>query len=890
MIFHKKIEILIIAFILSCTFIVTNISANSTKENSKKTFGIDEEEERKIQNYKRVSLIDVVLETVSNSYNIKAAREKVRQAKISLDDAYSGYKPTLDLEYTYGKNQVTPGDEGKDTGTHKYADENLKLLLKQNVYAGGATEYKIKALEESLQVSKSRYELAISQEIQNAIKAYFGVVFSSQSATVTKINMEMLRKILEIVTIKYELGAASIGDISSIKASVANAESKLSQTNSKFVEALKYYEYIVGENFKYTLPYEYEYEIKIDSLEELLKKADEGNLNIVSYLTTVKSEEFKLKGNQSGFKPKVDLYFTYMRTFDKDVAAEELYEQDTSQIFLSVKYNLYNGDKDSHAIISTYSTIRELRYKIEEERRKVKWIISDVFQSLNAIDGTIGSIKQEVESSEVTVDSYWEAFKNGEQDLQTLLIAQRQLNTAQVSLIESYENRLNNYFKLLFETGELVSFFELDPTKENFIDFTKSKYDNSYSKDTQLAKDYAAFTTINIEAEEPPVVEKEVQTVDTLEDILMFKDMFLDANDSDFTIFISSFDSVYETFSFMKEYNATKHAFIVDMIEENKLKNAIAHGIYENFEQADDVLGIIKKDQNKKYEVVSIAKIKELYKKFLDTLSELQPKEAVQQKEIIKTKIVKLVPKKPQPYFTNEEFKQEFISAGEDNFTINLATFTKLDDAIAFLDKEQISDKAFVFKYGTNAEWIKVLYGVFATYEEAQTRLANLSAKTRESYFPVIENIKDKQELYKKYSHLELGTPLGSFGETEYIEMSEDGEIQVQDIETQKEDEKSTSTSLTQIVVAAHSSYESAMISKKRYDAYISEHEQLKQIVQKYSLKTQIKEDGNYFVLTIGVFEQNPDRKIVLEKTREKFKSAYVLKLSDKKSTQVNEN
>ncbi|MDD3506360.1 MAG: TolC family protein, partial [Sulfurimonas sp.] len=751
----------------------------STKENLKKEFGINEEQERKIQNFKKVSLTDVVLETVSNSYNIKVAREKVRQTKISLDDAYSGYKPTLDLEYTYGSNRVTPGDEGKETGTHSYADENLKVLLKQNIYAGGATEYKIKALTESLQVSKSRYELAISQEIQNAIKAYFGVVFSFQSSTVTKTNMEMLRKILEIVTIKYELGAASIGDISSIKASVANAESKLSQTNSKFVEALKYYEYIVGENFKYTLPYEYEYDIKIDSLEELLKKANEGNLNIVSYLLSVKSEEYKLKGNESGFKPKVDLFFTYMRTFDKDTIDREFYEQDTSQVFLSVKYNLYNGDKDSNAIISAYSAIRELQYKIEEERRKVKWIISNVFQSLNALDGTINSIKQEVESSKVMVESYWEAFQNGEQDLQTLLIAQRQLNAAQVSLIESYENRVNNYFKLLFETGELVSFFELDPTKENFIDFTKSKYNNNYSKDTQLAKEYTDFMTLNIEADQI-TVEKEVQTIDTLEDILMFKDMFLDANDSDFTIFISSFESVYETFSFMQENNATKHAFIVDMIEGDKLKNAIAYGIYSSFEHANEVLGTVKKAQDKKYEVVPITKIKELYKKFLDSLSELQPKEAVPQKEIIKTKIIKLVPKEPQPYFTNEEFKQEFMRADESIFTINLATFTKLDDAIILLDKEKISNKAFVFKYGTNAEWIKVLYGVFATYEQAQAGLASLSAKTKENYFPIIENIKDKQELYKKYNHLKLGTPLSSFGKTEYRQMPEDEETKEQ--------------------------------------------------------------------------------------------------------------
>jgi hypothetical protein len=255
----------------------------------------------------------------------------------------------------------------------------------------------------------------------------------------------------------------------------------------------------------------------------------------------------------------------------------------------------------------------------------------------------------------------------------------------------------------------------------------------------------------------------------------------LDANDTDFTIFISSFDSMYDTFSFMKEYTLTKQAFIVDMIEDEKLKNAMAYGIYDTFELSNSVLEGMEKAPNKKYEVISVAKIKELYKKFLDNLNELKPKEVVPQKEIVKTKIIKLVPKEPKPYFTDEAFKQEFMEMNKDAFTINLATFTKLDDAIALVKNEQISSRTLMFRYGTNAEWIKVLYGVFSTYEEAQAELNALSAVLKENYYPIVENIKDKQELYAKYSHLELGKPSASLGEVEYIQLSEEIKEEVVD-------------------------------------------------------------------------------------------------------------
>lgn len=745
----------------------------------KKVFGMSDNSD--IKDYVKVSLVDVIFETISNNYNVKVAREKVRQAQINLNDAYSGYKPTLDLQYSNARIHTDPSDDGIDTPANEYNDESLKLQLKQNLYSGGATEYKIKGLKKSLQVAKNRYELAISTEIQNAIKAYIGVVFSYQSLNVTEANMKMLSRILEIVTTKYDLGAASIGDISSIKASVSNAESKLNKTNSKFVESLKYYEYIAGENFKYTLPYEYNFKIKIGDLEELLDIGYLQNLNIVSYLLTIESERYKLKSAQSAFKPKVDFELSRSRTFKKDAEPEDIYIQNTDSAMITFKYNLYNGGKDSNKILSVYSTIREVSYKIEEEKRKLKWIISNLHQSLNSIEGSIQSTIDEVESSQVTVESYWEAFKNGEQDLQTLLTAQRQLNTAQVSLIESYQSRLTDYFKLLFETGQLVSHFELDPTKDNFIDFTKSTYkkENSAKKEEQI--DLIAFAKEQKRKEDAKNVKEVVQKVDTLEDILLFKDKFLDSEDDLYTIYIGKFDSIYETFNYVKENSFSKQSFIVDELENYKFKSILAYGLFEQKDEAKKVLDGIKKDENKEYKIVSIKDIKDLYKNYIDGYDELRPK------ELVETRTIKLAPKPPQEYFTNKEFKDKFVNADINYYTINLGTLSKLDDVVRLMDSEKLYDNSLIFRYGTNSEWIKVVYGVYENYEDAKVALALLSPNIVDKYFPIIENIKSKQELFAKYKDLKLGTPSFSTKKGEFIKISEETKTVLRDAKTKKE-------------------------------------------------------------------------------------------------------
>lgn len=203
--------------------------------------------------YIKVSLIDVVLETVAQSNNVKAAREKLKQAQLKYEDAYSGYLPSVDATYKNGRTKTKPGDEEEDRRKF-YNDESYKLSITQNLYSGGATSAEIESLDKKYEVAKNNYKLVIAKEIENAIKAYFDVLFNFQSLSVNLENMQRLNEILEIVNTKYESGATSIGDLSNIKANVSNAESKLIKIQSKFNEALEYYNYIVGEEFAKTFP------------------------------------------------------------------------------------------------------------------------------------------------------------------------------------------------------------------------------------------------------------------------------------------------------------------------------------------------------------------------------------------------------------------------------------------------------------------------------------------------------------------------------------------------------------------------------------------------------------------------------------------------------------
>jgi len=715
------------------------------------------------EEYIKVSLVDVVLETVSQSNNVKAAREKVIQAKIKVDDAYAGYLPSIDGTYKTSRTKKRPGDANNDTNQTNerkfFNDKSYKLTITQNLYEGGATHSEIKRLKKKYDVAKNDYKLAISKEIENAVKAYFDVLFNFKSLTVNVENMQRLNEILEIVGIKYESGATTIGDLSSIKASVSNAESKLIKIESKFNEALEYYKYIVGDAFVQTFPYEDNFDTTIDDFAMLVDRAVESNIDVKNYKLEIEAEKFKLINSKSGFRPKVDLELSGEKILDQEdfTNVERNYK---AQVTLT--YNFYNKGRDKNKLLTSYSKIRQLKYELKEEIRKLKWTLSKLHRSIISVTNASVSTKAEVLASKEMVNAYWDGFKLGEQDLQELLQGQRQLNSAQLDLIKNKKSAITDYFKLLSNIGELLKYFRLDIDADNYIDFSRSKYknllktdkDDLLSKDLELSKNneikkddntsdnnITQENTISIdenltkqiEQNSTIIVENNTTIVkDSLNDLLKFQDQFLQSDDK-WSIRLFYFDKVYQALDFVKENNISKDIFIFDTLQNNKVKTNIAYGIFDTEQLANESLDELNTTNiNKK--VVNIKDIKKIYNNFKN--KKLQ----------IKTKV-----KKQKPFQTDPAFKKKFLNANKDLYTINITSFSSLEQAKKLVQKEKIYNNSFIFSYGDEIKLIKVVYGVFETYEQASDTLDKLE-NIKQKYAPVIELIEIKQDLYKKYN------------------------------------------------------------------------------------------------------------------------------------------
>jgi outer membrane protein TolC len=423
-----------------------------------------------IKKEKGILLKDAVLKALNNSYKISSGREKVIQAKRKVDEKLAAYKPTINLYANAGKtylHQLKGHDE-------KFSKSDESLVINQNLYAGGKHSNEIKREQANLQVAQEKFKSQVEEETLKIIDAYLSLIYQKKGIKIARYNMTTLQKILDIVTIKEKNGAATKGDLNYIKSQIENASVALVKSESKYQNAIAFYEYYVGNLDENNTPIEYEFSLPLEDKNSTIEMMYKNNAKIQIAYAKTQAQLYNLKAQKAKFKPIVDFSITGK---DKQSSYEAEPHEDRAKAMLSMSYNLYNGGKDKAILLGTQSKIQELKYKLIDIKESSQYNTKQMYENILSSRDSLKHTQKEVEANLKVTDSYWAAFKYGTQDIQALLLAQRALNRSQLDVIKEKQAYNNAHFKLMEQTGTLLKTLHL----EYFIDAKKILQDKSIS-------------------------------------------------------------------------------------------------------------------------------------------------------------------------------------------------------------------------------------------------------------------------------------------------------------------------------------------------------------------------------------------------------------------------
>lgn len=407
------------------------------------------------KNEKGLLLKEAILKALNINNKILSQREKVIQAKRKVDEAKSQFRPTAVVYATTSTNYLHPENKPEE----KYEKADLQLSITQNLYSGHKDTNNLKKQLANLEVAALKFKSQVEQEVIKITEAYLNIIYEKEAILVNRENMKNLQNILNIVTIKENSGAATKGDLNYIKSNVENATSALIKAESKYSNAVSYYQYYLGDKKPDNQPIQREFNFKLNDKNTTLKNMKKSNTKLQIIKSKLKSARFDFKAKNAAFRPTLDLILT---TKGKRSNYEAEPREDKASAALSLNYNLYNGGKHQAIKLGVASKISELSYNLLDSTQGTEFNTKQVYENTKSAKDSLKHTHNEVQANIKVIDSYWSAFKYGTQDLQALLLAQRALNRSQLDEIKERQNYIQGYFKLLSLTGELLEYLKLD--------------------------------------------------------------------------------------------------------------------------------------------------------------------------------------------------------------------------------------------------------------------------------------------------------------------------------------------------------------------------------------------------------------------------------------------
>ena len=403
---------------------------------------------------KRATLRDAITTAIENNFLLKESAERVIQFDYRIKEAKAGYLPKASLSLDAEKRDERNLEIIKD----EFNSRSGGLRITQNLYDGSATSSSVDRYTNLQYESKEQHRATLETEILKIIDAYLGVVYQREALKTVTQNMQLLEKILEIVTIKVQSGAANIGEQSSIQASVADANKTKVTVESRYADAISLYEFLTGDAIEELDPFEKTVPMQIPMHDEMLNDITAGNAELRALHYRLQGKKHELTWQKSDFLPKVELIGSID---DSDTKQGGDGFKKNKSIKAQLTQKLFDGFESESKTKRIYSELNEINYKIEHASKRLYWDGKKLHNSIQTLRDTLDNSQTELDATQSMVDSYWERFRHSSQDLFILLSAQKQLFEIKFARLQYHKNQTVDYFKLLALEGKLLETLDM---------------------------------------------------------------------------------------------------------------------------------------------------------------------------------------------------------------------------------------------------------------------------------------------------------------------------------------------------------------------------------------------------------------------------------------------
>lgn len=399
------------------------------------------------------TLEDALAQAYSNNPALGAQRARLRAVDESVNQALSGYRPTVRATASATRtagNARFPGGESGSEATAKQVGVTASQPIYDATVAPG-----VRRAERQVEAQRASLLANEQQILLNAAQAYLDVVQNQAVLELQGNNEQVLRRQLEAARDRFRVGEYTRTDVS-------QSESRLAQTIASRISAegtlqgsRATYERVIGSmpgQLKAPKP-----RFKLPSnLDEVVEMARTNNPSVLSAVYSEAAQREAVDQQYGRLMPSVSLSAQASRTWDPGRSSGiELDRTDSAQIAAQLTIPLYQAGLPEALVREAKHTANQARLQIEDSRRQSTESAISAWQSLQTARASIESYQSQISAAEIALEGVRQEAQVGSRTVLDVLNQEQELLNARVNLVRAQRNEMVAAFTVLGAVGQL---------------------------------------------------------------------------------------------------------------------------------------------------------------------------------------------------------------------------------------------------------------------------------------------------------------------------------------------------------------------------------------------------------------------------------------------------
>lgn len=396
-----------------------------------------------------ITIQEVMRDVYLNNPSIRAARAELRATHELLPQAYSGFKPTVDL-----LGNVTSSDVETRAGTGGTTSKDVELRLDQPVYRGGRTVASIDSANSAITAQTSILKSVEQDVLLGVVTAYMDVIRDRTLVDLNESNRKVIARQLQASADRFEVGENTKTDVSQSEARLAEADANVITARGNLETSAAVFEQIAGflppsrlvpPAFDLGLP---------PSLDAAVSLAESDSPDVISAVFIQKAAESDVDNIFGELLPDVQAFASWNRTYDPQSGT--LDKQTTKSVGLSADIPLYEAGSVRSRIRQAKETANQNYLEILEAKRQARQETVSSWQTLKAAQGEIKARQAQVKAARVAQEGVRQEAEVGARTVLDSLDADQEYLDSQSALVIAQRNEVVATFSLAATLGLLT--------------------------------------------------------------------------------------------------------------------------------------------------------------------------------------------------------------------------------------------------------------------------------------------------------------------------------------------------------------------------------------------------------------------------------------------------